>query len=102
MARCCAGRLRPRGRGGIVSVPGSYVGFIHGFLFGDAVVKGLQFRKGQTHVRRHLPQLLEHIGNGKLQPQVIVSHHMKLDDAARGDEMFDKKLEDCREVTLTP
>ena len=102
MARCCARRLRPRGRGGNVSVPGLYVGFMHGFLSGDAVVKGLQFRKVQTHVQHHLPQLLEHIGNGKLQPELIVSHHMKRDDAARGDEMFDKKLEDCREVTLTP
>ena len=42
-------------RGGIVSVPGLYVGFIHGFLFGDAFDKGLQFRKGQTHVQHHMP-----------------------------------------------
>src|SRR5690606_5080204 len=28
-------------RGGVVSVPGVYAGFIHGFLFGDAFDKGL-------------------------------------------------------------
>ena len=27
-------------RGGVVSVPGVYAGFIHGFLFGDAFEKG--------------------------------------------------------------
>lgn len=37
-------------RGGIVSVPGLYVGPIHGFLFGDAFDKGLTFKMGQTHV----------------------------------------------------
>ena len=35
---------------GIVSVPGVYAGFIHGFMFGDAFDKGLTFRMGQTHV----------------------------------------------------
>ena len=37
-------------RGGIVSVPGLYVGPIHGFLFGDAFDKGLTLKMGQTHV----------------------------------------------------
>jgi threonine dehydrogenase-like Zn-dependent dehydrogenase len=89
-------------RGGVVSVPGVYAGFIHGFLFGDAFDKGLQFRMGQTHVQRFMPELLEHIGNGALKPEVIVSHHLSIDDAARGYEIFDKKLQDCRKVVLSP
>ena len=39
-------------RGDIVSVPGVYAGFIHGFLFGDAFDKGLTFKMGQTHVQQ--------------------------------------------------
>ncbi|MFN3630868.1 MAG: glutathione-dependent formaldehyde dehydrogenase, partial [Casimicrobiaceae bacterium] len=62
----------------------------------------LQFRMGQTHVQQHMPELLEHIGNGRLQPEIIVSHQLKLADAALGYEMFDKKLEECRKVVLTP
>lgn len=89
-------------RGGIVSVPGVYAGFIHAFLFGDAFDKGLQFRMGQTHVQRFMPELLEHIGNGALRPEVIVSHHLALDDAPRGYDMFDKKLDGCRKIILTP
>lgn len=46
-------------RGGIVSVPGVYAGFIHGFMFGDAFDKGLTFKMGQTHVHAFLPDLLE-------------------------------------------
>ncbi|RZJ09822.1 MAG: glutathione-dependent formaldehyde dehydrogenase [Rubrivivax sp.] len=89
-------------RGGIVSVPGVYAGFIHAFLFGDAFDKGLQFRMGQTHVQKYMPELLEFIGNGALRPEVIVSHQLALEDAARGYEMFDKKQDGCRKVVLTP
>ena len=89
-------------RGGVVSVPGVYAGFIHGFLFGDAFDKGLSFRMGQTHVQQHMPALLERIGNGDLKPEVIISHHMALEDAARGYTMFDQKEDDCRKVVLTP
>lgn len=89
-------------RGGVVSVPGVYAGFIHGFLFGDAFDKGLTFKMGQTHVQKHMPELLEHIANGTLKPEVIISHRMKLEDAARGYEMFEKREDDCRKVVLTP
>jgi len=89
-------------RGGIVSVPGVYAGFIHAFLFGDAFDKGLQFRMGQTHVQRYMPELLGYIGNGALRPEVIVTHQLGLEDAARGYEMFDKKQDGCRKIILTP
>ena len=89
-------------RGGIVSVPGVYAGFIHGFMLGDAFDKGLQFRMGQTHVHRYMPELLEHIGNGTLRPEALVSHTLTLNDAVRGYEMFDKKQDGCRKVILTP
>ncbi|WP_439517576.1 zinc-dependent alcohol dehydrogenase [Hydrogenophaga sp.] len=89
-------------RGGVVSVPGVYAGFIHAFLFGDAFDKGLTFRMGQTHMQEHMPQLLEEIGNGRLKPDVIISHRMKLADAARAYEIFEKKEENCRKIVLTP
>ncbi|MBJ6981323.1 zinc-dependent alcohol dehydrogenase [Luteimonas sp. MC1572] len=89
-------------RGGTVSVPGVYAGFIHGFLFGDAFDKGLTFKMGQTHVQRYMPELLEAIGEGRLAPEVIISHRMKLADAAQGYKMFDAQEDDCRKVVLTP
>ncbi len=89
-------------RGGTVSVPGVYAGFIHAFLFGDAFDKGLSFRMGQTHVQQHMPALLEHIGRGDLHPEIIISHRLPLLEAARGYELFEEKLEECRKVVLTP
>ena len=89
-------------RCGVVSVPGVYAGFLHAFLFGDAFDKGISFKMGQTHVQRFMPELLEHIGEGRLSPEVIVSHRMKLADAAQGYQIFNDKQEDCRKVVLTP
>ena len=89
-------------RGGVISMPGVYAGLLHGLLLGDAFDKGLSFRMGQTHVQHLMPELLERIGNGDLKPELIVSHHLALDDAARGYEMFDRKEDDCRKVVLTP
>ncbi|WP_411834038.1 zinc-dependent alcohol dehydrogenase [Pseudoxanthomonas mexicana] len=89
-------------RCGTVSVPGVYAGFIHGFLFGDAFDKGLTFKMGQTHVQKLMPELLEHIGNGRLDPQAIITHRLPLAEAARAYAIFDGKEEDCRKVVLTP
>ena len=97
--RQCIAAVR---RGGAISVPGVYTGFIHGFLFGDAFDKGLTIKMGQTHVQKFMPELLSFIEEGKLQPDVIITHKMKLADAAEGYRIFDKKEEDCRKVVLTP
>ena len=97
--RQCIAAVR---RGGIVSVPGVYAGFIHGFMFGDAFDKGLTFKMGQTHVHAYLPRLLSLIEQGLLTPEEIVTHHMPLDAAAEGYEIFDKRKEDCRKIILVP
>jgi threonine dehydrogenase-like Zn-dependent dehydrogenase len=97
--RQCIAAVR---RGGVVSVPGVYAGFIHGFLFGDAFDKGLTFKMGQTHVQRFLPELLEHIELGHLNPEAIITHRLSLEQAAQGYEIFDKRQEDCRKVILIP
>ncbi len=89
-------------RGGVVSVPGVYAGFIHAFLLGDAFDKGLSFRMGQTHVQRFMPYLLGCIERGELRPEAIISHKLPLAEAARGYELFDEKRDDCRKVVLVP
>ena len=97
--RQCIAAVR---RGGTVSVPGVYAGFIHGFLFGDVFEKGIGFKTGQTHVQKYMPELLEAIENGKLRPNAIISHRLTLEQAAEGYKMFDKKEDDCRKVVLKP
>lgn len=89
-------------RGGVVSVPGVYAGFIHGFLFGDAFDKGLTFKMGQTHTQRFMPELLQHVLEGRLSPEAIITHRLPLEQIVEGYKIFDKKEQDCRKVILTP
>jgi threonine dehydrogenase-like Zn-dependent dehydrogenase len=81
-------------------VPGVYAGGIHGFLFGDAFEQRLAFKMGQTHAQRFMPKL-EQIQAGELSPEVIITHHMALEDAARGYQIFEKAADACRKVVLT-
>ena len=97
--RQCIAAVR---RGGMVSVPGVYAGFIHGFLFGDAFEKGIGFKTGQTHVQKYMPELLQAIEDDKLRPNAIISHRLTLEQAAEGYRMFDKKEDECRKVVLRP
>jgi threonine dehydrogenase-like Zn-dependent dehydrogenase len=97
--RQCIAAVR---RGGMISVPGVYAGFIHGFLFGDIFEKGIGVKAGQTHVQKYMPELLQFIEEGRLKPEVIISHRMPLDRAADGYKMFDKKEDNCRKIVLLP
>ncbi|ATH82216.1 glutathione-dependent formaldehyde dehydrogenase [Ectopseudomonas mendocina] len=97
--RQCIAAVR---RGGTVSVPGVYAGFIHGFLFGDAFDKGLTFKMGQTHVHPLLPTLLQHVLEGELRPEIIISHRLPLAEAAEGYRIFESRKEECRKVILRP
>ncbi|NRR34394.1 glutathione-dependent formaldehyde dehydrogenase [Oxalobacteraceae bacterium] len=97
--RQCIAAVR---RGGTISVPGVYSGFIHGFLFGDVFEKGITIKTGQTHVQRYMPELLQYIEDGDLHPEVIISHRLKLHQAAEGYRMFDEKEDNCRKIVMTP
>lgn len=89
-------------RGGTVSIPGVYAGFLHAFLLGDAFEKGITFKMGQTHAQKYMPELLEHILEGRLKPEEIITHRLSLTEAPEGYRLFDRKEEDCRKVVLVP
>lgn len=55
-----------------------------------------------AHAQRSMPELLEHIQAGRLKPDIIITHRMKLSEAVEGYRIFNKKEQDCRKVVLTP
>ncbi len=89
-------------KGGTVSIPGVYGGFLDKFPMGAAFGKGLTLKMGQTHVHRYLEPLLELILNGEVDPTAIISHRMPLSEAPRGYEIFQKKQDGCTKIVLTP
>ena len=88
--------------GGVVSVPGAYGGFSDKIPFGSVMNRSLTIKTGQTHVQRYMAPLLARIQKGELDPSVIISHHMKLDDAPHGYDIFQKKQEQCIKVVMHP
>ena len=89
-------------KGGTISIPGVYGGFLDKLNFGAAFAKGLTFRMGQTHVQKYLPMLLERISAGDLDPSEIISHRMSLEEAPNGYDLFNRNKEDCTKIVLKP
>ncbi|TKV26373.1 glutathione-dependent formaldehyde dehydrogenase [Arthrobacter sp. NamB2] len=82
-------------KGGTVAVVGAYGPIFSAVKFGDALNKGLTLRMNQTPVKRQWPRLFEHIQNGYLKPNDIVTHRIPLEDIAEGYHMFSAKLDNC-------
>lgn len=90
------------GKGGTVSIPGVYGGYLDKLPMGAAFAKGLSFRMGQTHVHRYLPRLLALIEDGSVDPSFVISHRLSLDEAPMAYDMFLHKDHGCTKVVLTP
>jgi len=86
--------------GGTVSVIGVYTGLIDKFPMNAVMNRSLTIKTGQCHVHRYMQPLLDRIQRGELDPTFIITHHMPLGDAARGYDIFNKKLENCEKVVL--
>ena len=89
-------------KGGTVSIPGVYGGFLDKIPFGAAFSKGLTFKMGQTHVHRYLRPLLDRIERGEIDPAFVITHRMGLDEAAEGYKIFHAKQDDCIKIVLKP
>jgi threonine dehydrogenase-like Zn-dependent dehydrogenase len=89
-------------KGGTVSIPGVYIGFLDKIPLGAAMNKGLTLKMGQTHVQRYLQPLLHKIEEGKIDPSFVITHRLPLAEAPRAYETFRDKTDGCIKVVLTP
>jgi threonine dehydrogenase-like Zn-dependent dehydrogenase len=88
--------------GGTVSVIGVYSGFIDKFPMGAVMNRSLTIKTGQCHVQRYMRPLLERIKNGEIDPGFVITHRVRLDEAAKMYDIFSNKLDDCVKVVLKP
>jgi len=89
-------------KGGTLSIPGVYGGFVDKLPMGAAFAKGLTFRMGQTHVHRYMGRLLELIREGKIDPRFIITHRAPLEKAPELYETFRTKADHCLKVVMHP
>ena len=64
--------------------------------FGAAMNKALTIKTGQTHVQQFMPELLDLIDQGKIDPSFVITHRLPLAHAA---ENLMGKLRDGMPVT---
>jgi threonine dehydrogenase-like Zn-dependent dehydrogenase len=89
-------------KGGTVSIPGVYGGWLDKFPLGPAFAKGLTLKMGQTHMHKYLPRLLGLIEEGAIDPTFIITHRVTLDDAPTMYETFRNKEDGCIKVVMSP
>jgi threonine dehydrogenase-like Zn-dependent dehydrogenase len=89
-------------KGGTVSMPGAYVGFMDKLPLGAFMNKGLTLKTGQTHVQRYNKMLLEKVEAGEIDPSFVITHRVKLDDAPEAYKTFRDKEDGCIKVVLKP
>src|SRR5438067_3326516 len=89
-------------KGGTVSIPGVYGGFIDKVPFGSAFAKGLTLRMGQTHVQNYTRPLLERIERGDIDPSFLITHRVPLEDAPEMYKLFRDKGDECIKVVMRP
>jgi threonine dehydrogenase-like Zn-dependent dehydrogenase len=88
-------------KGGVVSVLGVY-GLTDKFPMGLLTNKSLTLRTAQQHGQRYVPRLFEHVQAGKLDPSLLITHDMSLEDSVRGYEMFKDKKDGCVRAVFRP
>jgi threonine dehydrogenase-like Zn-dependent dehydrogenase len=91
-------------RGGTVSVSGVYGGEADPMPMMEMFDRGVQLRMGQAHVRRWIDDLLPIVSDDgdPLGVRQFATHHLPLEDAPHGYEIFRDKTEGCIKVVLQP
>jgi threonine dehydrogenase-like Zn-dependent dehydrogenase len=89
-------------KGGTISMPGVYLGYLDKIPFGAFMNKGLTLKTGQTHVHRYFKPLMDRIQQGEIDPAGIITHRAPLSQAPEMYAKFRDKADGCIKVVLTP
>jgi threonine dehydrogenase-like Zn-dependent dehydrogenase len=89
-------------KGGTVSVPGVYSGFVDKIPMGAFMNKGLTMKTGQTHMMRYMQPLLDRIQKDEIDPSFVISHRVPIDLAPEMYKTFRDKKDNCTKVVLDP
>ncbi|GAA4389252.1 zinc-dependent alcohol dehydrogenase [Hymenobacter koreensis] len=89
-------------RGGFVSVLGVYSSPFDNFPIHQFFDKGIIMQGGQAPAHKHIDKLLQHVANGDVRLDDIISHRLPLSQAPHGYDIFRHKKDNCTKVVLTP
>lgn len=86
-------------KAGTVNATGVYAEKIE-LHMGVVWIKALTITTGHANVIKHVDPVLEMLADGRLDPGPLVTHHMKLDEAAEAYRVYDNR--EALKIVLTP
>ena len=89
-------------KGGTLSIPGVYGGFLDKVPFGAAFGKGITMKMGQTNMHTYMKPLLDRIQQGQIDPTFIISHRVALDDVPEMYKIWRDKKEKVTKIVVDP
>jgi threonine dehydrogenase-like Zn-dependent dehydrogenase len=91
-------------RGGTLSIVGVYAGAVDPMPMMEMFDKGLQVRMGQAHVKRWIDDIMPYLDDDSdpLGTETLATHHLPLDQAHVGYDLFQKKSDGAIKVVLLP
>ena len=88
--------------GGVISSVGVHNEESFPFAPIEAYDKNLTLKAGRCPARHYMERLLPLVREGRYPLTSVISHRLPLSEGVRGYEIFDRKLEGCTKVVLTP
>lgn len=94
-----------------VTRPGGHVGIVGmshffeeaaGQPYATAFMKNVSLHPGVCPARHYIPGLLKDLEAGKMDPSIVFTHDLGLEDAAEGYRIMDQRVDGSIKVALTP
>jgi threonine dehydrogenase-like Zn-dependent dehydrogenase len=79
---------------GRCGITGAYVGFTNHFNIGSLMERGIRLiGNGQAPVQKYWKELLEMIQKNEIDPTIMLTHRIPLEDVAKAYKKFDQRKE---------
>ena len=80
---------------------GVYTELTYEFPLGEVYRRGITLAMGGlTNVQAHWTDVLERVKDGRMDPTIIISHTLPLEEAVHGYDLFDRR--EAMKVVLKP
>ena len=87
-------------KGGTVSVPGVYGGYLDKIPFGAAFGKGLTLKMGQTHTQKYMKPLLDLILKDEIDPSFVITQKIHIEQGPLAYQQFNDDKNECIKVVI--
>nr|WP_246391762.1 zinc-dependent alcohol dehydrogenase [Halosimplex pelagicum] len=93
--------IRAVRKGGTLSVLGVY-GLMDKFPVGVLMNKGITVKTAQQHGQRYVPDLLDHVVEGQMDPSYLATHEFSLEEGPAAYRMFKEKEDEMIRPVFKP